>query len=172
MKTSVNLYNTTSSEYTTEAVPFADFYDWNVDPVEAGTFTVNGTIGTITWNTSFTGIATISVRAINNCGDGLYSDGFEVTVDYIVGIPEPSEEDILSVYPNPNNGSFNIIAYMDMQHARINVYNIVGEKVYSQLSSLTSGETINIGLEGYPKGLYVLSIETDNFGYTEKLIIK
>ncbi|RLD32478.1 MAG: hypothetical protein DRI83_10855, partial [Bacteroidetes bacterium] len=155
-----------------EAVPFADYYEWNVEPIEAGTFAGMSTTGTITWNQSFLGVATISVRAMNNCGDGLYSEGFEVTVDKIVAIPENSNENAFYVYPNPNKGSFNILSSSAMQDANIIVYNIIGEKVFELNTDIAVGENMHIGLEHYPKGLYILSITTDHSRFTEKLIIK
>ena len=168
----VNLYIVTTSEYTTETVPFADYYEWNVEPVEAGAFAGMSTTGTITWNQSFLGVATVSVRAMNNCGDGLYSEGFEVTVDKIVAIPENSDENAFYVYPNPNKGSFNILSSSAMQDASIIVYNIIGEKVFELNTDIAVGENMHIGLEHYPKGLYILSITTDHSRFTEKLIIK
>ncbi|MCK4568637.1 MAG: T9SS type A sorting domain-containing protein [Bacteroidales bacterium] len=168
----VNLYIVTSSEYTTEPVPYTDYYEWRVEPIEAGSFAGIGIIGTITWNQSFLGTATISVRAMNNCGDGLFSDGFEVTVDNVVAIPEASLENTFSVYPNPSKGNFNLISSSGIRDASIIVYNIIGEKVFDLSTDIATGESIHIGLEHFPKGLYILSIRTDNSGFTEKLIIK
>ncbi len=168
----VNLFYVTTSEYLTEAVPFADYYEWRVEPIEAGNIVGIGTTATITWNQSFLGTATISVRALNTCGESLFSDGLEVTVDNTVSISEVAEEIAFYVYPNPGDGSFHIVASSGITDAKIMVYNILGEEVYHRYTDITEGETINIGLDGYKKGLYILSVTANKIKYTEKLIIK
>jgi len=60
-------------DYTTDAVPFAIEYNWDVDPTTAGTITGTGTTGTFTASSSYTGAYDISVRAENMCGDGTWS---------------------------------------------------------------------------------------------------
>jgi hypothetical protein len=168
----INPTITASSEYLTDAVQNADDYEWSVDPVEAGTFESNGISGVITWNSSYVGSANISVKAMNICGDGLFSESLEVQLDNPVDIAELSAQDVISVYPNPNNGKFNILASSQIADANIMIFNIVGEKVFSLQTNMSGGETKNIGLEAYPKGLYILSITTADFRFTEKLIIK
>ena len=168
----VNLYYVTTSEYLTEAVPFADYYEWRVEPIEAGNIVGIGPTATITWNQSFLGTATISVRALNTCGEGLFSDGLEITVDNTVSISEATDEIVFNVYPNPGDGSFHIVASSGITEVKIMVYNILGEEVYHRYTNITAGEIINIGLDGYKKGLYILSVTANKIRYTEKLIIK
>ncbi len=168
----VNLYYTSMSEYTCEPVPYADHYDWSVDPAEAGDISGLGTTGTINWNASYLGTATISVRAINNCGDGEWGEGFDVTVDNTVRVAEINEEDVLKIYPNPSAGMFNVFAREDLQDARISVHSLLGAKVFSFEDNLLRGETINIDLSSQKQGLYILRIASDKFNYTSKLVIR
>ena len=153
-------------------MPFADYYEWRVEPIEAGNIVGIGTAATITWNQSFLGTATISVRALNTCGEGLFSDGLEITVDNTVFISEATDEIAFRVYPNPGDGNFYIVASSGITDAKIMIYNILGEEVYHLFTDITLGETINIGLAGYKKGLYILSVTANKIRYTEKLIIK
>ncbi len=161
-----------SSVYNTDAVPYAEYYEWAVDPIEAGSFSGIGPAGTILWNTSFVGTATISVRAMNNCGDGLFSEGFDVNVDHNVGISEPAAGNSMEVYPNPNTGNFNILVTESVLNSTINVYNVIGEKVFTLNTNMMAGEVVNIELSNNPKGLYILSVEAADFSFTEKLVIK
>ncbi len=66
--------------YTTQSVPWATDYVWQVDPSNAGTITGNGTTATFTVNPSFLGSFNVSVRADNGCGQGTWSDDLPVTV--------------------------------------------------------------------------------------------
>jgi hypothetical protein len=168
----VNLNNVSTSEYTVDAVAYADFYEWRVEPTEAGDISGIGTIGTINWNASFLGTATISVRAMNNCGDGEYSDGLEVTVDNTTSIDDPEAEITFMVYPNPGDGNFMLQATSVGSNVNISVYSILGEKVYERKAHLSTENAVNINLAQYPKGLYILSVATDERKYTEKLIIR
>ncbi len=168
----VNSPATPSSEYSTDPLQYAEYYEWKVEPIEAGSFSGMGIVGTINWNTSFVGTATISVRAMNNCGDGLFSEGFDVIVDNMVSVDEPSVDKGLQVYPNPTSSSFNILVGEDMLHASINVYNVIGEKVYTLNTNMAAGEVLNIELGNNPKGLYILSVEAEHLSFTEKLIKK
>ncbi len=161
-----------SSEYTTEAVAFANYYQWAVDPAEAGDIVGIGTSGTINWNPSFLGTASISVKAINSCGEGDYSDGFDVSVDNTVSISENNQIEKIMVYPNPSGGSFNIHALSNMENARILVTTILGKEVYSYESDIISGATLRIDLSTIEKGLYILSVSTNEIHFTEKLILK
>jgi len=168
----VNVFVTPSSEYSTEPLPHVEYYEWQVEPIEAGTFSGIGTVGTINWNTSFSGTATITVRGMNNCGEGLFSEGLDVIIDNSVSIVEPSSEEGLQVYPNPNTGNFNILAMEEMHNSTINVFNVIGEKVFTLNTNMAAGEVQNIELGNSPKGLYILSVEAEHFTYTEKLIKK
>ena len=129
-------------------------------------------VESVTWNISYMGYANISVKAMNLCGDGLFSENLEVQLDNTTDVAELSAQDMILVYPNPNQGNFNILASSQIANANIMVYNMVGEKVFSHQANMNNGETMNIGLENYPKGLYILSVITADFRFTEKLIIK
>lgn len=66
--------------YTTDAVQYAQAYDWEIDPANAGTITWEDTLATMTVADNWTGDFTLRVRASNVCGDGDWSDYFEGTI--------------------------------------------------------------------------------------------
>ena len=73
------------------------------------------------------------------------------------------------LYPNPTTGNFTVEG---TNVAQVEVYNLVGQKVYtSHLSPLTS--QFNINASGWNKGIYLVNI-TDNNGAveTKKLVVK
>jgi photosystem II stability/assembly factor-like uncharacterized protein len=69
-----------SYNYTTDEVDYAQEYDWELNPANAGTLTGNGTTATLQTANDWTGDFTIKVRATNICGDGDWSDDFEGTL--------------------------------------------------------------------------------------------
>jgi len=169
----VNLYTTTSSEYTTEAVPYTDHYEWQVDPIEAGTIYGIGTSATIDWNLSFLGTATITVRAINSCGEGEYSNGYDVTVDNFTSVEELEQNNTFQLWPNPNKGSFNILASVSQAgNYSVRAFNIVGKEMASTHGIYLDGESsFTINFSELSEGLYFLVIEGQGEKMIQKLII-
>jgi photosystem II stability/assembly factor-like uncharacterized protein len=74
-----------TSDYTTEEQDDADSFVWILTPSEAGTITGEGTTGSVSWDSGFTGTAYVSVYGVNDCGDG--NPSFELEVS--VGAPNP-----------------------------------------------------------------------------------
>jgi PKD repeat protein len=69
-----------SYQYTTQSVQYADSYQWEVTPSEAGTVTGNDIVGTFMAGNTYSGTYTIKVRAENQCGNGPWSAGFTGTL--------------------------------------------------------------------------------------------
>jgi hypothetical protein len=76
-----------SATYTTIPVEDADVYIWMLTPEEAGVLTPVFETAHITWNTGFTGNATLSVHGENICGNGPESEPLEISVS-ITPTPE------------------------------------------------------------------------------------
>jgi PKD repeat protein len=70
-----------TSGYTTNTVPDASFYTWYLDPVTAGSISWIDTAATVTWNTGFTGAASVKVKASNLCSESSWSTPLDVTVN-------------------------------------------------------------------------------------------
>jgi hypothetical protein len=56
------------------------------------------------------------------------------------------------VYPNPSTGKFNIKSSVNSRQSLVEVYNMIGEKILSQLATYNSPLTIN--LADQPNGVY------------------
>ena len=76
-----------------------------------------------------------------------------------------SKEDVYSIYPNPTDGNFTV-AGADM--TRIEVYNLVGQKVYE-----AQGKTVTVDASNWNKGIYMINIIDQNGSIkTQKLMVK
>jgi photosystem II stability/assembly factor-like uncharacterized protein len=73
---------TYSYPYSTQVVPYADSYQWQVSPPEAGTISGDDIIATFMAANDWTGTYTIKVRAENLCGDGPWSPDFTGTLSH------------------------------------------------------------------------------------------
>jgi uncharacterized repeat protein (TIGR03803 family) len=99
---------------------------------------------------------------------------FKDTAIHITGVNTISAGTGLKVYPNPSNGIFNIVENGELKNENqtIEVYNLIGEQVYSQKSTFNSQLTIN--LNNQPSGIYLYRVlsENGNFIGEGKLIIQ
>jgi hypothetical protein len=83
----VQCNNIDDATYTTEEITGATSYVWTLNPSSAGVITGNTTTATIDWDNDFSGVAQISVAAVNSCFTGPVSDNLSVTVNEA---PEPA----------------------------------------------------------------------------------
>lgn len=81
------------------------------------------------------------------------------------GIADIDFADKFSVYPNPTNDFLNITS-SDGKIFSVNIFNTLGEKVYS----LNNLQHLQFNIHNYPSGLYFVQINTDNKFLTKKII--
>ena len=91
----------TQHNYTTESVDGANYYEWEVNPSDAGTITGTDTIGSFTADETWSGDYTIRVRAGNQCGDAQWSADLSCTLNAMPTIFELSDG---GAYCDGNNG--------------------------------------------------------------------
>jgi len=79
---------------------------------------------------------------------------------------------IALVYPNPNSGFFTIDLKNNLTgSAVINVFNMIGEKVYSTIQQTQSAK-LSLNLSKQPQGVYYLQISTAKQTITKKIVIE
>ncbi|MGP8214463.1 MAG: T9SS type A sorting domain-containing protein [Bacteroidia bacterium] len=76
----------------------------------------------------------------------------------------------LKIYPNPTTGKFTVQLSSVSGQPSIEIYNILGEKVYSQFTIHNSPFTID--LSGQPAGIYIVKVYITEKAYTEKLLLQ
>ena len=80
----------------------------------------------------------------------------------------------LDVYPNPSNNLFSISFNSEkVQDLQIRILNLIGEIIMDEQKTQFVGEYVEtIDLEGKPKGIYLLEIETNSGVVNKKLILQ
>lgn len=89
-----------------------------------------------------------------------------------LGIAQIANKSIsVHVYPNPNNGRFTLSLSNVSMACNTEIYNVLGEKVYTEPLSLTNN-TIN--LSGQPSGVYLYRVitETGNLVGEGKVVVQ
>jgi hypothetical protein len=95
----------------------------------------------------------------------LLLDSIQVMNDPEIGIPESNSSSI-EVYPNPSNGQ--LFVNGEFTDASLTLYSTVGRKVYE---AKNVNKTAYIDVTNYEKGLYLLTIKTDQGILTRKISI-
>jgi uncharacterized delta-60 repeat protein len=92
-----NVCNSSATTYSIFNVPLANSYTWVLAPAGAGTTTPNGVQVSIVWSPAFTGTASLSVTATNDCGTSPSSMPLSITVN---NTPVPSVSGLATVCLN------------------------------------------------------------------------
>jgi len=167
----VCVVTTISSDYETTGSLDALSYTWSILPEEAGTIEGVGTIGNVTWNSDYFGNVEIAVSATNECGEGEYSESFDVVADPCVGTEELSSEELFEIYPNPNSGIFKVdFNNNSSEEITIQIANVAGEIIYKDQGVFN--KTLDINLSDQPEGVYFLYINFEDSISVEKIIIR
>ena len=106
-------------------------------------------------------------------GAGVYK--LDITVDVKeVSNQIPSEYKLEQNYPNPFNPSTTIqFAIPQQSFVRVEVFNVMGEKVSALVSETLSSGTYEYewNAEGLPSGVYFYRLSTENYAQTKKLLL-
>ena len=171
----IDVYETPSSSYATTEDPNTTEYTWSVDPEASWEeMSVDMYNLTVTWADDFKGQATISVFGTNDCGTGPVSAEFEVAVANTFSVSENELNVGVSIYPNPNNGSFTIkLSSNENESVKMQIRNIIGEVLFAEEDLSINGEFVKvIDLSSYAEGIYFLVLENNNKILTEKIVVQ
>lgn len=128
----------------------------------------NNTIISGQTNQSFTPTASGNYAVIiteNGCSDT--SSCYNVIIN---GIDQISALQTFSIYPNPSNGTFQLVfdALTLLDNANVEIYTLCGEKIYQAAIRNTSTQ---INLEHPSSGIYFVKIYDNQTTITRKVII-
>lgn len=171
----VDIYYTTTSEYTTSGSANAITYQWNVNPEEAGDIQGSGTTAEITWDNEYLGQAFISTKAINLCGESEFSEEYEVTVNNTVGIiANKTSSFSAQIIPNPNSGDFVLQVNSEKETSiEVRIIDVLGNTVYQESEIKIAGDlTKRIQLSDAKEGLYLVFILDNHSNLIKKLVVR
>lgn|GEM_PF-2589033 len=164
-----NVNTLCANETATLTVTGTTYYEWEngpvssqiiIRPVNTQTYKVTGV------NTAGCKTTAIYTQSVEACDSGM---DVVSTRQYTAGSIQQTENNLsFSVYPNPNNGDFNIRVNSISENTHVEVYNWLGALVYS--NKITS-EITAVTLNNFPGGIYIVRIiENDTILKQEKII--
>lgn len=95
-----------------------------------------------------------------------------ITVNACVGVNEIAEGAGMNVYPNPNNGAFNIALSTATEKLYIEITDAQGRTVYSAAeSNVQPGAVRTIDVSNEAAGIYIMRVTTDTQQFNHQVII-
>ena len=161
-----------TSEYSTTGVAEADYYMWEISPAEAGTISGDGMIATVEWTENWEGAAFIKVKAVNDCGEGDFSDEFEVMCSICTGVNEIANIEGVKIYPNPSSGQFTIQFNKNIGTTDVQIVNLLSDVVYSAQTETASGNALEIDLGELADGIYFVKLKNNFNEHIQKIVIR
>ena len=157
---SVDNFLSPVSDYTAETAQHATGYTWTLDPTAAGTVSNNGTTAQVSWTEGFTGPATLSVHATNDCGNGPVSQNLSVEVYTSQGLGEKAALTGMKVYPNPSDGNFTLEMTVNTpQDVEVRIMNSTGMSIIREKLRTETGEfRKEFNMSSLPGGIYSIAV--------------
>ncbi|HTB06171.1 MAG TPA: T9SS type A sorting domain-containing protein [Bacteroidia bacterium] len=146
---------------------------WMYDPVkDSWTAEPNYPAGTLCSASTFT------IGNTGYVGTGMYNDIYDTSAfweftpaDSVTGINTITVSNAVNLYPNPSNGVFTIESSVVSRQSIVEIYNVLGEKVFSQYS--IPNTQYSIDLSGQPSGIYFYQIISGGkTAYAGKFVIE
>lgn len=124
--------------------------------------------------------ATLSDKDVVTCGfkcyDTLCWDTTEtfsnsIVMDFSTSVYDIVKDNQISIYPNPNKGSFTLILneMLSTENAKAEIFNIYGQAIHT---AGIHNKTQQISLPTLPAGIYILKTTIENQVYTKRFIIQ
>ncbi|OQA12620.1 MAG: hypothetical protein BWY67_00170 [Bacteroidetes bacterium ADurb.Bin397] len=111
----------------------------------------------------------IGVTAKNACGN---KGTTTLTIAFNCRIEDPSGDFGLSLVPNPAFDKTEVhIAGNILENSSLIVTNILGKDVYKQLINLPENGIIELNLDEYAKGIYLVSLQSGSTRRSIRLIV-
>ena len=151
--------------YTIKPVPNAAFYIWTVLP-PYWEKTVQG--HSLSLNIPYLGSGTISVRAVNCCGE---SAGSSLQINGQSGLDGQETTSSFSVFPNPSASGFVLETSGIEGETTICISSMTGQILHRQIKYLSAEDSrFEFSLDDYVQGMYIISIVNEQVSGVEKLI--
>ncbi|MBP5170875.1 MAG: T9SS type A sorting domain-containing protein [Bacteroidales bacterium] len=151
-------------EYTIRPVPSALFYVWTAFPEH---WLLSGGGESVVLNIPYPGSGSISVKAVNRCGESA------VTTMPLQGVASglgDTAAGLFRIYPNPTGSDFSLETEGIRGKTRIAVSDMAGRLIHMEEKNIDENDRIfRFSLEGYAGGMYIISIVNENMSSSIKM---
>jgi PKD repeat protein len=126
----------------------------------------------VTYNSG--GIYDVTLLSRNDCGENTISKSKYMNVIVTTGLFNNQGGEIIQIYPNPNNGTFNLVAEVKSgEKAYLNLIATNGQFVYSEvLFPVNTTIQREISVNNLISGMYIVQLVIDQEVYYGKVVIE
>ena len=151
----------TTATFTNNSIN-ADSYQWDFD--DASTSSAQNP-----WHQyNDTGTYAVVLIAGNECGNDTAT--INIYVENSTNIQQQATSSRLHIFPNPNSGVFELqFGTVALPSLNMTIYNVFGEKIHYQI--IKSPNQL-IDISSYPKGIYFLQLQNDEFVHSSKIVVR
>jgi len=161
-------------EYTIPEVTYAESYEWVAEPVDAIESLVNNGTSCILDFTDWwgPGNVTLKVKALNDCGEGEFSDGLTLFV-WWESVKENYQNEFI-ISPNPSDGLLNVnFGDFSEDQFEVTVLNNLGKIIYKENVTLRGhSRSYQVDLRSIDAGIYFMVVNKNEYVTTHKIIIQ
>ena len=139
----------------------------------AGLYTICLTV-TVSCGSSTTSCSTYSVYKMNTQAAMIHINVVAPSSEP-VGIDNAADEQLeFTLFPNPNNGSFEInLGESKQEKLQVNITNFLGQVVYAETSiSANENNSYKIETGNLSSGIYLMTMDVDGKTYSKKIIVQ
>ncbi|MDG2227401.1 MAG: fibronectin type III domain-containing protein, partial [Flavobacteriales bacterium] len=136
-------------------------YEWTTQETTQTIVASSSTVGTVEYSVLITDTVTMC-QAI---------DTVNVTFDDCSNISELTASNV-SIYPNPSNGNFIVSLSNISEQVSVQVNDMQGRLIYSQVEGLRVGKENAISLENVERGVYLISVSSNKGRYTQSIVVQ
>ncbi len=165
--------------FISQSTPFCQGYPTELMATATGTACLQGCdyswqnsngdiVDTQTTEVTTTGTYTVTVTSMNGCNT-TESIVIEENCEEVVSIENPEDAHVFELYPNPNNGIFNV-EFPNNHERHLTLYNLQGQAIY-YIKHIGQLAGINVQHLSLPEGVYIMQIEDEGVITTERVVI-
>lgn len=148
-------------------------YSWSPTSYMTGSSTSSPTITHPGGGASFSVVYTVTASHPDLC----YSSSDQVVVGFVstrMAGDSPSENSAsnwdVSIYPNPSNGTFELVCDFEIRYGIVQVFNSQGSNIFE--SKINNDSKMEIKLPDVPSGIYFVKVSDGNQVFSKKIVIE
>jgi len=160
----VNLQNSSTSDYSTS--PGADSYIWMISPASAGIIEGTSSLATVTWSPGFIGMAEITVKGMNACGESGPSGVKSTQVLNTTGIDDNSAS--IRVISSESNGYITIEMNTVANQANVMLLDLSGRVL---IKTKIPGQGTQQLSQPVKPGVYIIVVDAGSSILKKKILV-
>jgi PKD repeat protein len=141
----------------------ATSYNWNFGDGQTSTQ------GFVAHTYNVQGVYTVTLTG--TIGSCTATDVITINVG-VTGVDQVSLDNSVNIYPNPNNGIFNLkLEFTESQDVEVSVFSTIGQLISAKQLNNVNSAVIDMDLLGEAEGIYFLQVKTVNGTVTKRVTV-